>query len=172
MIDIVEAKSFEQLDHVRMLFRSFVGWLRQRYADSIQVIDDYFDVGAYEAEIASLPGDYAPPRGRLLLAMSEGHGAGCVALREIDRRTCEMKRLFVDSELHGHGVGRSLCDAIISEARDIGYLSMRLDTGIKQTEAQSLYRTLGFKQIKAYYAVPERLEESLVFMELSLQSQR
>ena len=169
-MDIVEAKSFEQLEHVRMLFRSFVGWLRQRYADSIQVIDDYFDVKAYEEEIASLPGKYAPPRGRLLLAMSDGHRAGCIALREIDEQTCEMKRLFVDSEFHGKGVGRSLCDAIISEARVIGYLSMLLDTGIKQTEAQKLYRTLGFKQIKAYYSVPKRLEESLVFMELNLQS--
>ena len=170
MIDVFEAKSYEQLDHVRELFRSFVGWLRQRYADSIQVIDDYFDVRAYEEEIASLPGKYAPPSGRLLLAMSDGHKAGCVALRKIDKRTCEMKRLFVDSEFHGKGVGRSLCGAIISEARAIGYLSMLLDTGIKQTEAQSLYRAFGFKQIKAYYAVPKRLEEALVFMELNLQS--
>ena len=83
-----------------------------------------------------------------------------------------MKRLFVDAQFHGKRVGRSLCEAIISQARAIGYSSMRLDTGVKQTEAQSLYRTLGFKEIKAYYAVPKRLEESLVFMELNLQALR
>jgi len=168
MTDILEASDSRQLEQVRELLRSFVDWLRQRYADSIQVIDDYFDLNAYEAELVSLPGKYAPPRGRLLLALSDGLAAGCVALSEIDGQTCEMKRMFVDPRFQGRGIGRVLCEAIIQQARSMGYSSMRLETGIKQIEAQDLYRSIGFKTIKAYYEVPERLERSLLFMELNL----
>ena len=169
MTEVLEASDSRQLEQVRMLLRTFVDWLRQRYVDSIQVIDDYFDLKAYEEELISLPGKYAPPRGRLLVALSDGHAAGCVALSEIDGQTCEMKRMFVDPRFQGRGIGRTLCEAIVQQARSIGYLSMRLDTGIKQIEAQDLYQSIGFKKIKAYYEIPERLERSLVFMELNLQ---
>ena len=169
MIAISEANDSEQLQHIRSLLHAFVDWLRQRYADDNQVIDDYFDVNAYEQELSSLPGKYAPPRGRLLLSLFDGQAAGCVALREINEQACEMKRMFVDPHFHGKALGRALCEAIIFEARSIGYLSMRLDTGIKQVEAQGLYQSMGFKRINAYYEVPEQLEKSLVFMELSLQ---
>jgi len=168
MIEISKANDLAQLEQVRKLLHAFIDWLRQRYVADLQIIDDYFDVKAFEEELMSLPGEYSPPRGRLLLALSDGQAAGCVALREIDERTCEMKRLFVDPQFHGKGIGRLLCEELIADARSIGYLSMRLDTGVKQTEAQSLYLSMGFKKIKAYYEVPKRLEESLVFMELNL----
>jgi GNAT superfamily N-acetyltransferase len=168
MIDISEANDLTKLEQVRKLLNAFIDWLRQRYITDIQIIDDYFDYKAFEEELMSLPGEYSPPSGRLLLALSNGQPAGCVALRKIDDRMCEMKRLFVHPQFHGKGIGRLLCEKLVAEARSIGYLSMRLDTGIKQAEAQSLYLSMGFEKIKAYYEVPKRLEESLVFMELNL----
>ena len=92
-------------DQVRDLMRAFIGWHRKRHLEDIQLIDQYFDAAAFEEELASLPGKYAPPRGSLLLAMHDGRPAGCVALREIDARACEMKRLFVYPHLHGKGIG-------------------------------------------------------------------
>ena len=160
----------EHLDQVRALMRAFIDWHRQRHLEDIERIDEYFDAAAFEAELAALPGKYAPPRGCLLLATQDGCPAGCVALREIDVRTCEMKRMFVYTHLHGKGVGRALAQAVIEQARAIGYQSMRLDTSIRQDEAKALYRSLGFRIIEPYYDLPENLRNWLVFMELDLQS--
>jgi len=108
----------------------------------------------FEQELAGLPGDYALPRGRLLLAEVEGAAAGCVALRPIDSETCEMKRLYARPAFRGRRVGRALAEAIIAEARAIGYARMRLDTLPVMTEAQSLYRRLGFVDIAPYRENP------------------
>ncbi len=153
----------EQLDQVRDLMRAFVAWHRLRHHE-----DQYFDAAAFEEELATLPGKYVPPRGGLLLATHDGNSAGCVALREIDADACEMKRMFVYPNLQGKGVGRTLAEAIIDQARTIGYRSMRLDTSIRQAEAIALYRSLGFKGISAYYELPEPMRNWLVFMELEL----
>lgn len=158
----------EQLDQVRGLMRAFTDWHRQRHLEDIHLIDQYFDAAAFEEELASLPGKYAPPRGRLLLATQEGSPAGCVALREVDDHSCEMKRMFVYPRFHGKGVGRALAEAVIEEARAIGYRSMLLDTSIRQDEAQALYRRLGFQVIEPYYELPDALRDWLVFMELRL----
>ena len=159
----------EQLDEVRALMRAFTTWHRQRHQQDLNLIDSYFDAAAYEAELAGLPGKYAPPRGQLLLATIEDRPAGCVALREIDATRCEMKRMFVYPVWHGRGVGRALADAVIQEARGMGYERMLLDTSIRQAEAQALYRRLGFRAIAPYYELPEALRNWLVFMELFLQ---
>jgi GNAT superfamily N-acetyltransferase len=168
MTRIVDATSVEQLDHVRGLMRAFVAWHRGRHVDDLHLIDEYFDGAAFEAELASLPGAYAPPRGRLLLSLSDGEPAGCVALKELDERSCEMKRMFVDPALQGRGVGRALAEAVVREARRIGYRSMLLDTSIRQVEAIALYASLGFAEVEPYYAVPPSLRDWLVFMELPL----
>jgi len=105
----------------------------------------------FEEELAALPGDYAAPRGRLLIA----EDAGCVALRPIDEETCEMKRLYVRPEHRGSGLGRRLILAIMEEARAIGYARMRLDTMPKMDSAQRLYASLGFRDIPAYRYNPE-----------------
>ena len=94
--------------------------------------------------------------------------AGCVALREISADTCEMKRMFVYPDLHGHGVGRALGEAVIRAAREAGYRSMLLDTSFRQAEAQGLYHRLGFRVIEPYYALPQALRNWLVFMQLDL----
>jgi len=166
-VRIVDAESTEELDHVRQLVREFVKWHLERNKEDISLLGEYFGA-AFEEELKSLPGKYEAPRGRLLLAYYDDKPAGCVALREIDKQTCEMKRMFVDTKFHGKGVGRALAENVIAAARTIGYSIMKLDTSFRQTEAQKLYLSMGFKKTKAYYELPKKVEDWLVFMELKL----
>jgi GNAT superfamily N-acetyltransferase len=159
----------EQLDQVRALMRAFVAWHRERHAQDAHLIDAYFDAGAFEDELATLPGEYAAPDGALLLAYDEGAAAGCVALRRLDAAACEMKRMFVYPQFHGRGLGRALGEAIVREGRNAGYSLMRLDTSVRQVEAKQLYAKLGFRTIDPYYDLPPDLRNWLVFMELALQ---
>jgi putative acetyltransferase len=168
VIEVVQAVTSGQLDQARDLMRSFVRWHRNRHREDLHLIDSYFDEAAFEDELGSLPGEYAPPKGRLLLATRAGEAAGCVALRALDGRTCEMKRMFVYERCRGHGIGRALVEAVLREARTIGYDVMRLDTSHRQVEALTLYARHGFQRIEPYYGLPDDLREWLVFMELSL----
>ena len=168
MLEIFSATTQDQLDSVRSLMRAFVGWHRERHQEDLALINQYFDAKGFEEELATLPGKYAPRKGRLLLATYDGQPAGCVALREIDSQSCEMKRMFVYPELQGKGVGRGLAEAIVREAKAIGYSYMRLDTSFRQVEAQNLYQSLGFKHIDPYYEIPPEFKNWLVFMEFSL----
>jgi epoxyqueuosine reductase len=142
----------EDLDAVRKLFREYEASLP-------------FDLSfqSFEQELAGLPGRYAPPSGRLLVARCDGAFVGCVALRQIGDGLCEMKRLFVRPASQGKGIGKALARAIIEEARRIGYKRMRLDTVLEP--ARSLYRSLGFREIPPYQYVPVA---GVVFMELEL----
>ena len=100
----------------------------------------------FTAELDGLPGKYAEPRGRLLLAELDGAVAGCVALRPYDGTRGEMKRLYVKPEVRGHGIGRALVARVIDEARAIGYSELVLDTLPTMTEAQALYEWFGFRE--------------------------
>ncbi len=105
----------------------------------------------FDKELASLPGDYAPPEGRLLLAEYEGQLAGCVALHKLEPSICEMKRLYLRPQFRGKGLGRALAERIIAEARQIGYSQMRLDTVEPvMKDAVAMYRRLGFHEIAPY----------------------
>lgn len=104
----------------------------------------------FDAELAGLPGAYAPPRGRLLLACHDGAVAGCGALRPLDDASCEMKRLFVRAPFRSAGVGRALAERLIVDARSLGYRRMYLDTLPQMGDAQRLYERLGFRDVPAY----------------------
>jgi putative acetyltransferase len=121
----------------------------------------------FEEEMRSLPGKYAPPSGRLLLALWDERPAGVIALRALEESgLCEMKRLYVRQEFRGHGIGRILAERVIGEAREIGYSRMRLDTVQgKMDRAIVMYRELGFKETVAYYNSPV---SQTLFMDLDL----
>lgn len=127
--------------------------LMRAYADWIDI-----DLGfqGFEAELASLPGKYAPPTGALLLArLADGAAVGCVALRSLSEAgCCEMKRLYVLPEGRGLGLGRRLAEAIVAEARRIGYREMRLDTLPSMQGALAIYGSLGFVETGPYYETP------------------
>ncbi len=128
-----------------MLFRA--------YASSLDVDLSYQN---FEAEMATMPGKYAPPAGELLLARtSNGTPVGCIGLRPIEPYgCCEMKRLYVSPDGRGSGIGKRLVEAIVREAERIGYREMRLDTLPSMTEAVALYRKSGFEPIESYYDTP------------------
>lgn len=155
MLTIIQAKTEAQIGKVRELFREYEAWFG---------MDLCFQ--GFEAELASLPGFYAPPGGRLLLAYSDDRLAGCIAMREIEDGVCEMKRLFVRDEFRGARIGVALIEKLITDAREIGYKKMRLDTyPPKMRKAVSLYESHGFVAIPRYYDNPH---EGVLFMELTL----
>lgn len=121
----------------------------------------------FASEVVSLPGKYAPPTGQLLVARdAEGSAIGCVALRALDApRSCEMKRLFVLPSGRGLGLGRALANAIIDEAKKLGYAEIKLDTLPTMQDAIALYRALGFVPTEPYYATarPGTLFMALAF---------
>lgn len=154
-LSIVQVESEEQMDTVRQLFEEYAAGI------GISLCFQNFD-----QELATLPGKYAPPAGRLMLAFLNEQLAGCIALRGISNDRCEMKRLFVRPSFRGTGLGRVLVEALINEARTIGYKSMLLDTlPGRMDSAIELYKKIGFEEISPYYENPV---ENAKFMELKL----
>ena len=136
-LDAAEAP--DEIDACRGLFREYAAGLG--FELTFQ---------GFEREVAELPGEYAPPRGRLLLARAGGNAVGCVGVRPLDAHACEMKRLYVAPAARGSGLGRRLALAAIEAARELGYERMRLDTVPSMTEAHALYESLGFREIEPY----------------------
>jgi putative acetyltransferase len=152
---IRQAESDEDIQLARSLFKE--------YEAAIQV---NLCFQSFDQELANLPGDYAPPTGRLLLAYIDEQPVGCIALRKKTESICEMKRLFLRPEARGKHVGRKLVETIIDEARAIGYRQMRLDTMLGRMDtAIAIYRSVGFEEIPPYYDTPV---DSTLFMELTL----
>lgn len=143
MTTIRSAFSTEDFAIVRQLFREYQAELG---------IDLCFQ--GFAAEVEGLPGDYAPPSGRLLLALRDDVAVGCVALRAADGARCEMKRLYLRPGARGSGLGRALVERLLSEARAEGYGEVVLDTLPSMAEAQRMYERFGFRDIPPYRANP------------------
>jgi ribosomal protein S18 acetylase RimI-like enzyme len=155
MLEIIEAKTGEQIELARRLFREYETWIE--LALCFQNFDE---------EVVNLPGKYAAPEGRLFLAFADGKLAGSIALRKLEDGVCEMKRLFVKDEFRGQKIGIALIEKVIEEAQKIGYEKMRLDTfPPKMGKAVQLYESYGFREIPPYYENPYG---DTLFMELDL----
>ena len=155
MKHIFQATTDEHIQQARTLFEEYAASL------GFSLCFQNFD-----QELKNLPGDYAPPDGRLLLALENDQLAGCIALRKLERGICEMKRLFVRPAHRATGLGRFLAESIIDEARKLGYTHMRLDTiPGKMDKAIVLYQSIGFVEIGPYCQNPV---EGAKFMELKL----
>jgi ribosomal protein S18 acetylase RimI-like enzyme len=137
MIELVTAEPL--LSKVRELFREY---------QSLLGVDLCFQ--NFDDELLTLPGKYAPPRGRLYLASMDERAVGCIAVRPLAENKCEMKRFYVRPNYRGQNIGRALVSKLIEEARAIGYRQMVLDTVPSQKNAQTLYRSLGFYEIEPY----------------------
>jgi len=152
---IKQAATAQDIEVVRELFREYEAWLGLSLCFQ-----------GFEEELATLPGKYAPPEGRLYLASVGEEPAGCIALRSLGDGICEMKRLYLRENARGLGLGRRLIEQVIADAREIGYRKMRLDTyPPKMGKAVSLYGAHGFHPIDAYYDNPHG---DTLFMELDL----
>ena len=154
-MEIFQAHSADDFEAARKLFEEYAAAL------NISLCFQGFD-----QEVSGLPGSYAPPAGRLLLAIQGDEAGGCIALRPLADNICEMKRLYVRPRFRGQGLGGELVAAVIDAAREIGYEHMRLDTlPGKMDQAIALYRSIGFREIPPYYHNPV---EGALFMELAL----
>jgi ribosomal protein S18 acetylase RimI-like enzyme len=146
-IELLQAETPEQIAAVRALFREYAASL------TIELCFQNFD-----AELAGLPGDYAPPGGALLLALVDGQPAGCVAMRPLPdadhTNACEMKRLFVLRAFRRFGLGRLLAQQLMEAATQAGYSCMLLDTLDEMEAARGLYESLGFEEVPPYYFNP------------------
>lgn len=142
-IRLVAADSVTLLSQARGLFLEYQ-----------QAIGIDLSFQGFGEELATLPGKYAPPAGRLVLALAGDTAAGCVALRPLELGVCEMKRLYVRPPFRARGLGRRLSKEIISTARQVGYTRMRLDTLASMREAVALYHSLGFREVVPYCPNP------------------
>lgn len=139
-LEIRSVYSAGQIAHVRALFEEY--WKAFGFTPCFQ---------GFDQELSGLPGQYAPPRGRLLLAAVHGEPAGCVALRPFDETRGEVKRLFVRPEFRGHKIGEALMNALAAEARGIGYQELIADTiPAAMATALAMYERLGFEHIEPY----------------------
>ena len=146
-ITLIHPTSPEELAATREIFVEYAGTL-----------DVDLDFQGFEEELAELPGEYAAPRGNLVLALVEGTVAGCCALRAIDdvdyANACEMKRLYVRKAFRGFGLGRQLVDHTLTTAAQLGYDCILLDTLDSMESARALYADFGFEEIPPYYHNP------------------
>lgn len=145
--------------------QDMLGEVKQLFLEYAQSLDTDLAFQNFQEELKSLPGKYRKPGGVLILAVVDGKGAGCVALRKIGDDICEMKRLYVRDDYRGLGIGRQLITMVIEEATKLNYHFIRLDTLPTMEKAQIIYETMGFQDIEPYIYNPIK---GTRFMELKL----
>jgi GNAT superfamily N-acetyltransferase len=157
---IAQVETPEQIAAVRELLEEYIDWTRTIEVDAM----DAPTFHGVDAEMATLPGVFAPPAGRLLLATYDDRPAGCVAFKRVDASTCELKRFYVRPGFRGQQIGRRLVSRLIDEARAAGYERIVLDSHVSMQAAHRIYRDFGFENVPAPADFPARLKPVVVFM--------
>ena len=168
MLTISQVNSEAEIVAVRELMREYATW-------TFTIVPGSNHAPAWEGfdeELATLPGVYAPPAGRLLLAMQDGQPAGCVGLKGHDAITSELKRLYVRPTFRGQNIGQQLVKMLIEEARQSGYQRIVLDSHSSMKNAHAIYQEVGFRLTSAPDDFPEHLKPIVVFMECDLSAKR
>lgn len=164
MLTILQATSEAEIVAVRELIREYTTWGFTTIPGSNQA--PTFE--GLDEELATLPGIYAPPAGRLLLAMQNGQPAGCVCLKGHDTTTSELKRLYVRPSFRGQNIGQQLVNRLVEEARQCRYQRIVLDSHGSMTKAHAIYEAAGFRRVNAPEGFPEHLKPIVVFMVCAL----
>jgi putative acetyltransferase len=160
VVRIAQVETPDQITAVRELLEEYIAWTRTIEVDAM----DAPTFHGIDAEMARLPGVFAPPAGRLLLATHESRPAGCVAFKRIDASTCELKRFYVRPAFRGLHIGRELVGRLLDEARQAGYAHIVLDSHVSMTSAHAIYRAFGFETVPAPAGFPEAMKPIVVFM--------
>jgi len=150
MVEISQYKSHKHENHVKNLFLEYLKWVISMLKSEYDLNYSVEDIkGIVDSDMVEL-GRFFPPEGRLLLAQDDDVLSGCICLKKIDQEIGEIKRMYVKPQLRGKGIGRSLLEAAINEARLIGYSKIRLDSARFMCEAHGLYYSAGFEEIEPY----------------------
>jgi putative acetyltransferase len=165
MLTITQVDSATEIAAARGLIREYLAWWQVQQPDDFNQAPAFKDI---EQEMAALPGLYAPPAGRLLLAQQTGQPAGCVCLKPLAAGTAEVKRLYVRPAFRGLNIGPRLIDRLVAEARSAGYRRIELDTHITMRAAQALYAAAGFKLASPPRGSLEPFQDRIIYMALDL----
>jgi len=170
MIEIVSAQSGEALEHMITLSHEYVTWMLDEISKQYPEldIDEFTSEHEYDDIRKKFPGEHIPPKGCLLIAMKDKKVAGCIALGQLSEKICEVRTLFVRPTFRGDGIGKTLVEAILKEARNFGYEIARLDTLAFMNSALKLYHSFGFYKVEAYLEVSDSLKHYIRFLELKL----
>jgi Acetyltransferases len=167
MLTISQVQSKDQIAAAQELLSEYITWWAETEPEDFAQAPTFLD---WEKDIATLPGIFIPPAGRLMLAMQDGQPAGCVCLKGHDATTAELKRLYVRPAFRGQNIGWQLVKALVDEARQSGYQRIVLDTHTSMKKAQAIYEAFGFRVVSTPDDIPDTLKPFIVFMEYNLSS--
>lgn len=167
-LTVAQATTEPQIRKTRELLEEYFAFLRTEVDTDVEDLDDVAPLAGYREEMAGLPGKYAPPEGRLLLAEVDGEPAGCVAFYKLADGVCEVKRLWARPRFRGQKVGRALMETLVAEARAAGYDSMLLSVVNILKAAHALYLSVGFEPTEPYYQMPPAMMAREIFMKRDL----
>jgi ribosomal protein S18 acetylase RimI-like enzyme len=170
LLQIIQATTDEHIRAAKQLSAEYITWIIEAIRETYPELDIEQFIGEhdYDESGAKFPGEYVPPFGRLLVALNDNLVCGCIALGKLSESICEMRTLFVPPAYRGQGIGRKLAETLLDEARAVGYSVVRLDTLRFMDSAFGLYRSLGFREIDSYRALPDHLKPYIRFMERDL----